>query len=115
MPTRKVTEAKDLYLLRYSKKKFVLARNIGVMYHAILLGMRPFMSFKHFLNPYQGVYKHVNETFPLNYHWPNASDFANIGTSASKDLVSAWTLDEGFDSRVQDASDNEHNGVISGA
>ena len=63
MPTRKVTEAKDLYLLRYSKKKFVLARNIGVMYHAILLGMRPFVSFKHFLNPYQGVYKHVNETF----------------------------------------------------
>ena len=38
MPTRKVTEAKDLYLLRYSKKKFVLARNIGVMYHAILSG-----------------------------------------------------------------------------
>ena len=76
MPTRKVTEAKDLYLLRYSKKKFVLARNIGTMYHAILLGMCPFVSFKHFLNPYQGVYKHVNETFPLNYHWPNASDFA---------------------------------------
>ena len=46
------------------------------MYHAILLGMRPFVSFKHFLNPYQGVYKHENETFPLNYHWLNASDLA---------------------------------------
>ena len=82
MPTRKVTGAKDLYLLRYSKKKFVLARNIGVMYHAILLGMRPFVSFKHFLNPYQGVYKHENEKLNLQNHFKLNQYYKSIFSSA---------------------------------
>ena len=38
----------------------------------------------------------------------------SIGTSASKDLVAAWTLDEGFGGKVKDTSGNGHNGVISG-
>ena len=38
----------------------------------------------------------------------------SIGTSASKDLVAAWTLDEGFGGKVKNASGNGHNGVISG-
>jgi len=39
----------------------------------------------------------------------------STGTSASKDLVAAWTLDEGFGGKVKDASGHGHNGVISGA
>ena len=41
--------------------------------------------------------------------WPG------IGFSAAKDLVAAWTFDEGAGDKVKDASGHGHDGVISGA